>query len=580
MPGFGIRAAAWAARFADPEAVVALDPTAAGAGLREVLLRRARGSRVAVAPLLEDEATIDARGFAAEIVRQVADMDGRRALLDKVAAGTMMVNGRPQGETHFFERFSRELLGFPVRFAETLLVRSWHDARVLLAGDPGNGATIVRRAPLDPLVPDVRPDADADALVVWAPALSAAELGIVLVGLHAVRVPQIVVCAGGTVSNVGARFVDAREAEAALRRARAVIDAGPADPGTTRALARLGIPVAAPRGGADEWLDGLALFDPRSRTSIELAARIALGAGAPREREDVPAGDPAALPAPAALRERGPLVTVIVPTYDRRDILALTLASWERQIYRDLEIVVVNDAGPDVTDLVARFPRARLVTRETNGGPAASCNTGIDAARGDAFIFCGDDDLAFPDHVARLVDALERSGAAIAHARGMLAYVEPADDAPTGRVFTLDVFAAGVADMAEHDVNNAFYPPQAILARRDAVRSAGFFDPSFVVAEDYEYWIRLAQAGEVVHVPITTCAYSVRADGSHLSVQKNAAYAGAHASIYAKHARPERPMLEARRKAIVANLAEHGAVRQTPAWRLTEPLTLESLFAD
>jgi len=579
MPGFGVRAAEWCARFPDPEAVVALDVTAAGAGLRETIARRARGVPVALAPLIEDDAVVDARGFAAEIVRQVADMDGRRLLLDRVAAGKLKVNGRPQGETHFFDRFARELLPFALRFADTLLVRSWHDARLLTATDPGNGARIVRRAPLDPLVPDVRPEPGADALVVWAPTLSAAELGIVLVGLDAIRVPQIVVCAGGTVENVGARFTDRRGAADALRRARAVIDAGPADPGTTRALARLGVPLAAPRGAAaDEWLDGLALFDPRSRTSVELAARVALAAEPPRERDDAARDAAADLPTRAPLREHGPLVSVIIPTYDRPEILAVTLASWERQTYRDLEILVVNDAGADVTSVVARFPRARLVTRETNGGPAASCNTGIDAARGEALIFCGDDDVAFPDHVARLVEALERSGAGIAHARGMVAFLEPAEGAPAGRLFTVDAFAAGVADMAEHDVSNAFYPPHAILARRDVVRAAGYFDPSFVVAEDYEYWIRLAVAGDVVHVPFMTCAYAVRSDGSHLSVQKNDAYADAHARIYARHARPHRPALEARRSATVADLAQQGATRQTPPWRLTEPLQLDALF--
>ncbi len=386
-------------------------------------------------------------------------------------------------------------------------------------------------------------------------------------------------CAGGTVENLRAQFVDARGGADALRRARAVVDAGPADPGTTRALARLGIPLAAPRGGAsDEWLDGIALFDPRARTSVELAARVALAADPPRERAGEAPESAGGLPAPPPLRQHGPLVSVVIPTYDRRDILAVTLASWEQQTYRDVEIVVVNDAGPDIADIVARFPRARLVTREVNGGPAASCNTGIDAARGDAFIFCGDDDLAFPDHVARLVDALERSGAGIAHARGMVAYLEAAENAPAGQLFTVDAFAAGVADMAEHDVSNAFYPPHAILARRAVVRAAGYFDSTFLVAEDYEYWIRLAAAGDVVHVPVTSCAYAVRSDGSHLSVRHNSAYAGAHAEIYARHARPGRPLVEAKRKAAIDQFQRAGAVRETPKWRLTEPLTLEALF--
>lgn len=572
MPAFGARASAWAARLADPDAILAVDPSRAVDAAREAFVRRARAPGLAVAAMFEDDAVVDARGLAAAVVQQHADNDQRRSMLDQIEAGTMVVNGKPQHESHFADVAGRGFLYFALRLAETIVAGSWSDALRLRAYHPTPAVPVVRIAPLDPLVPSVRPDADADSIVVWAPTLSAPELAVVLLGLDQIRSPQIVVCAGGTVTGTRARFVGSRMAGDALRRAKVVVDAGPADAGTARTLGALGIPLVAPRAtGIDEWLDGVATYDPRSRKSVEIAVRTALGSAPPRPRRDAQ-DEP--VPTAPVLRTSGPLVSVVIPTYNRREILGATLASWERQLYRDLEILAVNDAGDDIADVVARFPRARCVNRETNGRQAAACNTGIDAARGDAFVFCGDDDFVFPDHVARLVEALERSGAGIAHAEGLIAFVE-------GRnLVSLTGFGYGIDDMAEHDVANAFYPPHAVLVRRDVVERAGRFDEAMPVAEDYDYWVRLAAASDVVHVSSTTCGYAARADDSHVSVRHRSDLPAAHAAIYARHPRPERPLLEARRIALIERWSQpiaqlgHGS----PTWRFNVPVALDTLF--
>jgi GT2 family glycosyltransferase len=571
MPAFGMRASAWAARLADPDEILAIDPSGAVDGARDAFVRRARGPALAVAALCEDDAVIDARGLAAAVVQQHADNDLRRSMLDQIEAGTMVVNGKPQHETHFADVTGRGFLYFAVRLAETIVAGSWAEAQRLRKYHPTPSVPIARIAPRDPLVPAVGPDADADAVVVWAPALAASDVAIVLLGLDQIRLPQIVVCSGGRVTGTRAQFVGLLSAADALRRAKVVIDAGPADAGTARTLGALGIPLVAPQAsGIEEWLDHVAVYDPRSRKSVEIAVRTALGSPPPRARPD--ALD--ALLSPPVLRINGPLVSVVIPTYNRRAILGPTLASWERQLYHNLEIVVVNDAGEDIADVVAPFARARCVNRDTNGRQAAACNTGIEAARGDALVFCGDDDFVFPDHVARLVDALERSGAGIAHAEGMIAYLEGAD------VVSLHGFGMGVDDMAEHDVTNAFYPPHAILVRRDVVERAGRFDPSLRVAEDYDYWLRLAAEADVVHVPSTTCAYAARADDSHVSVRHRAELPAAHAAIYARHPRPGRPSVEARRAALIEQWSQstarlgHGSA----TWRFNAPVALDILF--
>ena len=79
------------------------------------------------------------------------------------------------------------------------------------------------------------------------------------------------------------------------------------------------------------------------------------------------------------------LVSVIVPTFNRPEMLANALQSIMAQTFGDFEVIVVNDAGVDVAPLVNHFNikgTIRYINKETNQGLAAARNTGLKAARG------------------------------------------------------------------------------------------------------------------------------------------------------------------------------------------------------
>ncbi|HXY72526.1 MAG TPA: glycosyltransferase family 2 protein [Actinomycetota bacterium] len=93
-----------------------------------------------------------------------------------------------------------------------------------------------------------------------------------------------------------------------------------------------------------------------------------------------------------------PLFSVVIPTRSRPQPLAEALESVLVQTVTDFEVVVVDDASPIPVE-AAGDPRVRVVRRETNGGPPAARNTGIDAARGRLVCFLDDDDLYTPDRL-------------------------------------------------------------------------------------------------------------------------------------------------------------------------------------
>ena len=111
----------------------------------------------------------------------------------------------------------------------------------------------------------------------------------------------------------------------------------------------------------------------------------------------------------SSTKQHGPLVSVLVPTFNRRRYLKEALAGLLGQTYGHFEAIVVNDGGETVADVVERFadPRLVLIERRENRGKAASLNQALAHASGKYVAYLDDDDLYYPQHLRRLVDALE-----------------------------------------------------------------------------------------------------------------------------------------------------------------------------
>jgi glycosyltransferase involved in cell wall biosynthesis len=258
---------------------------------------------------------------------------------------------------------------------------------------------------------------------------------------------------------------------------------------------------------------------------------------------------------PAPLGPDAPLVSVVVPTYNRPVILAETLASIERQTYAALEILVVNDAGSDVRDVVARFPRARLLDQPHNRGPAAARNRGITEARGEYAILFDDDDEMFPDHIEALVRVLVRSGLDVAYGQMINAFTVTTGNSR----YAVDRLASHAALMDHADIQWAgSLATTAIMFRRSLALQLGGIDESLPAAEDYEFWVRLAAGREWARVPWVTSMYFIRNDGTNRSANGARRYLDAHRAIYAKHP-VERPLVQAGRVAMLEIFGQTAA---------------------
>jgi glycosyltransferase involved in cell wall biosynthesis len=182
------------------------------------------------------------------------------------------------------------------------------------------------------------------------------------------------------------------------------------------------------------------------------------------------------------------LVSVVIPTRNRRHLVSRAIASARAQTYPNIEIVVVDDGSTDGTagDL-AQFGDVRLVRLEQPAGGAAARNHGIAASAGAYVAFLDSDDEWLPEK-------LERQAAVLAGSPllGAVYCRHISHDDVTG-VRSVSHGALYTGDITEELFSGRC--PRTVslfLVRRDALEEVGGFDESLRGFQDTDLWMRLS----------------------------------------------------------------------------------------
>lgn len=206
--------------------------------------------------------------------------------------------------------------------------------------------------------------------------------------------------------------------------------------------------------------------------------------------------------------EAGPLVSVIVRTKDRPGLLANALRSIANQTYANLEIVVVNDGGQevrDVVDTVVGNVPVTYVALETSRGRSAAANKGLEAARGMYLNFLDDDDVFYPHHVQSLMQAAQVTGRKVIYAGVFNAYYEGPPENPRNCVRKEMLFNKAFDPDLLLFAN--YIPLMSILFHRDVFKILDPFDPELDLFEDWEFLIRASRGFNFHHVDEVTAEY-------------------------------------------------------------------------
>ena len=184
---------------------------------------------------------------------------------------------------------------------------------------------------------------------------------------------------------------------------------------------------------------------------------------------------------------RKPLVSVIIPAYNRGWILTEAIDSVLAQDFEDYELIVVDDGSTDNTRAILdTYGQDIIVLRQVNKGVSAARNLGIAEAEGQLVAFLDSDDLWLPRKLSRQVeffksnpDALINQTEEIWMRNGVRVNPKNRHRKPSGMIF-------------ERSLGLCLVSPSAVMIRRTLFDAVGIFDENLPACEDYDLWLRIS----------------------------------------------------------------------------------------
>jgi glycosyltransferase involved in cell wall biosynthesis len=223
-----------------------------------------------------------------------------------------------------------------------------------------------------------------------------------------------------------------------------------------------------------------------------------------------------------SIRERTTydLVSIVIPTYNRADLISESIDSAINQTYQDIEIIVVDDGSKDHTrQVISKYGSKVRYFYKENGGIGSALNLGISNMNGKWFKWLSSDDILIPNAVELLVAHAEETGALITYTdydiidnehNIVKTFVEP----HFGSYYE---FASAL--WARFIGNGS-----SSLIERSCIDDVGRFDETLRSAEDYDWWLRacLLHGHRFFHLSESTLKYRMHESQLTSAVKHNA----------------------------------------------------------
>jgi len=208
-----------------------------------------------------------------------------------------------------------------------------------------------------------------------------------------------------------------------------------------------------------------------------------------------------------------PLISIVICCHNRAHLLPQTMASVFNQIYRPVEIVVVDDGSTDNTPELMEGYQGRIrYYWQKNQGIAVARTAGGRLAKGEFIAYQDDDDLMVPNRLEHLYKALCRYPGAVL-SLGDREIIDR-DGKHIGERVSSTVYPAEDKCMFISDAYRAILRgqvnplPHTTLFRKTDGERIGWFDVRFFYGcEDTDFFLRIGELGPIVHVPEVVCYF-------------------------------------------------------------------------
>lgn len=184
---------------------------------------------------------------------------------------------------------------------------------------------------------------------------------------------------------------------------------------------------------------------------------------------------------------RAPLVSVIIPTYNRRNFLEQAIQSVFSQTYPYVELIVVDDGSTDETStLLDEFKERLTVLRQSNQGVSAARNRGIRAAGGEYICFLDSDDYWKPSKLEMQLDFFKN------HPEIEICQTEEIWIRSGVRINPKKRHRKREGDLYIPSLELCLISPSAVMMRAALFEKVGLFDERLPACEDYDLWLRIS----------------------------------------------------------------------------------------
>lgn len=192
---------------------------------------------------------------------------------------------------------------------------------------------------------------------------------------------------------------------------------------------------------------------------------------------------------------RVPIISVIIPSFNRGHCLKICIESVLKQTFHDFEVIVVDDASTD--DSLAHIktlsdPRIRYLEHDTNRGGAAARNTGIEAAKGEFVAFLDSDDYWAPQKLEMQIKLLREKGEDYG-----FVYTWFVRNNPAGEELGRDSYSIDGPALDKLLVKNYIGTFSSVMVRKSALMAVDGLDVKMKSCQDWDLFIRLSRITRV-----------------------------------------------------------------------------------
>ena len=192
-----------------------------------------------------------------------------------------------------------------------------------------------------------------------------------------------------------------------------------------------------------------------------------------------------------------PLISVIIPTYDRALLISRAIDSVLKQTYKNIEIIVVDDGSTDNTgEIILSYLAGVKYFHKKNGGVSSARNMGIKQSSGEYIAFLDSDDLWYPTKIEKQLDFLSKNKIL----DSVMCEIEFSDE--NGIILNKIIRSEEIrmGELGLKDLISNFKTVCTILVKKHIFDGIGYFDEKLTTAEDIDMLFRIASKFKIGYI--------------------------------------------------------------------------------